>query len=130
MATQRKARRLLLASILALILTVGGAGALAYAWFSTRVVRWGDSLIIGPRFLGQASLDGDMTRLSASRLGPRRRLVSVTQFTRSDRRGSWGTIFPLTAGATSQSRMEVVGFVVYRLPKRRTRPQDYVAPTP
>ena len=60
---QRKGRRLLIASLAALVLTVGGAAAAGYAWLSTRVTRWGDSLIVGPKFTGVASLDGGATRI-------------------------------------------------------------------
>jgi len=67
MATQRNVRRLLLASIAALVLTVVGSAATAYGWLSTRVVRWGDSLIVGPGFTGLAVLDGGATRVRVRR---------------------------------------------------------------
>ena len=61
MAIQRKGRRLLLGSIVALVLTVAGSAAMGYAWLSTGATRWGDSLIIGPRFTGEVNLDGRAT---------------------------------------------------------------------
>ena len=67
MATQRKTRTLLLASILALVLTVAGAVATGYAWLSTRATRWGDSLIVGPRFTGEVILDDGATRIRVLR---------------------------------------------------------------
>jgi hypothetical protein len=67
MPTQHNRTRLLLVSILALVLTVAGAAAMGYAWLSTRATRWGDSLIIGPRFNGEAVLDGGATRLKVWR---------------------------------------------------------------
>jgi len=63
----RTARRWLLVSSLVLVLTLLGAGAAAYGWFSTRVTRWGDSLIVGPHFTGTAVLDGGATRLRVTR---------------------------------------------------------------
>jgi len=63
----RTSRRLLLVSSLALALTVLGAGATTYRWLSTRVTRWGDSLIVGPHFSGTAVLDGGATRLRVTR---------------------------------------------------------------
>ncbi len=63
MATQRNPKRLLLVSILLLVLTVGGIAAAGYASLSTRVTRWGDHLIVGPRFSGTAVLDGGATRV-------------------------------------------------------------------
>lgn len=63
----RSARRLLLVSSLALLLTVAGAGAAAYRWLSTRVTRWGDSLVVGPGFTGTAVLDGGATRFRVTR---------------------------------------------------------------
>jgi hypothetical protein len=67
MATQRKERRLLLASLVVLVLTVAGAVGFGYAWLSTRVTRWGDSLIVGPRFTGDVILDGGATRIGVHR---------------------------------------------------------------
>jgi len=67
MPTQRNARRLLVLSIAALALTVAGAAATGYAWLSSRVVRWGDSLIVGPGFTGEAILDGGATRIRVGR---------------------------------------------------------------
>jgi hypothetical protein len=63
MATKRHRMMLLLASIVALVVTVGGAAAAAYGWLSTRAVRWGDHLIVGPRFNGEVILDGGATRI-------------------------------------------------------------------
>ena len=54
----RSARRLLLASIAALVLTLAGAAAGGYAYLSARATRWGDSLVVGPRFTGELVLDG------------------------------------------------------------------------
>src|SRR4051794_9251232 len=67
MATRRNARRLLLASMAALVLTVAGTAAAGYSWLSTRVTRWGDSLIVGRRFTGEAILDGGATRIGVVR---------------------------------------------------------------
>ena len=66
MPTQRNARRLVFLSIAALVLTVAGAATAGYAWFSTRVTRWGDQLIVGPKFTGEAILDGGATRIGVS----------------------------------------------------------------
>src|SRR5687768_6103849 len=67
MTTDRKGKRLLLASIAALVLTVAGTTAAGYAWFSTRAVCWGDSLIVGPRFTGDVFLDGGATQVRVLR---------------------------------------------------------------
>lgn len=58
---------MLLVSGAALVLTVAVAAAAAYGWLSTRVTRWGDSLVVGPRFTGEAVLDGGATRLRVTR---------------------------------------------------------------
>ena len=64
MATRRNAKRLLVGSIVALVATVGLVAVAGYSAYSNRAVRWGDSLIIGPRFTGEFSLDGGSTRLN------------------------------------------------------------------
>lgn len=63
MATPRSSKRLLVGSVLALVLTLGLAVVAGYSSFSNRAVRWGDSLIIGPRFAGDFSVDGGVTHL-------------------------------------------------------------------
>ena len=63
MTNPRNLRGLLFASILALGLTVGGTVAVGYRYLSTRATRWGDSLIVGPRFSGDVSLDGGATQV-------------------------------------------------------------------
>jgi hypothetical protein len=50
------------ASIIALALTVAAALTGTYSALSNRATRWGDSLIIGPRFTGAFSLDGGATQ--------------------------------------------------------------------
>jgi hypothetical protein len=64
MASPRNAKRLLLVSLLALVLTLVGAFAGAYAWLSTRVTPWGDSLIVGPAFTGAVDLGGGGGRIT------------------------------------------------------------------
>lgn len=66
MTTHRKSRWLLVASVLALVLTVGGTATAGYTYLSTRATRWGDSLIVGPRFTGETSLDGGTSRVRIS----------------------------------------------------------------
>lgn len=80
--TTSAARRILLVSSLALVLTVAGAGATAYRWLSTRVTRWGDSLIVGPRFTGTAVLDGGATRFRVTRDASGQALESPSWSTR------------------------------------------------
>jgi hypothetical protein len=63
MTVPRNSKKLLAGSVLALVLTLGLAAAAGYSAFSNRAVRWGDSLIIGPRFTGDISLDGGVTRM-------------------------------------------------------------------
>ena len=60
---------LLLVSLVVLLLTVAGTLGFGYAWLSTRVTRLGDSLVVGPRFSGEASLDGEATRIRVRRDG-------------------------------------------------------------
>ena len=69
MTRQRKSKWLLPASLLALILTVVGALAGTYSALSDRATRWGNSLIIGPRFTGTFSPDGGATQLRFWREG-------------------------------------------------------------
>ncbi|MCC2672039.1 MAG: hypothetical protein K0Q72_4511 [Armatimonadetes bacterium] len=64
MATPRNSKRLLFVSIFALVFTVGGIGATAYSWLSTRATRWGDSLIVGPRFSGDFGSGARKIRVS------------------------------------------------------------------
>ena len=67
MTTQPKARRVLLVSSLALILTVAGIAAAGYAWLRNRATPWGDSLVVGPGFAGEVLLDGGATRVVVHR---------------------------------------------------------------
>jgi hypothetical protein len=62
-----KSRKLFVASSIALVLTLAGSAVAAYAWSSTRVTRWGDLLVVGPRFTGDAVLDGGATRIGVLR---------------------------------------------------------------
>lgn len=63
MTTQRNSKRLLLACTLALVFTVAAIGGVAHRWLSTRVTRWGNSLVVGPHFSGATSVDGGATQL-------------------------------------------------------------------
>lgn len=63
MTSPRKSRWLLVASILALVLAVSGSVAAGYTYLSSRAIRWGDTLIVGPRFTGETSVDGGATRV-------------------------------------------------------------------
>ena len=49
------------------VLTLAAAVAGAYTWLSPRATRWGDHLIIGPRFNGEVSLEND--ELTGTRAG-------------------------------------------------------------
>ena len=66
MTTRRNSKWLLLGSLLLLLVTLGGVITTASSWFGGRATRWGDSLVVGPRFSGDVNLPGNTDKMRVS----------------------------------------------------------------